>query len=628
MPMDLEDIEITGIEEVPVTESLAYHGPPGTGKTSKSAARVAKLIQEHGYGIEDVAWVTYRRSLARDTLERLAAWDIIDSSELDNPSDGATRYIGTAHAVANRCASIGEGVVEPWHRSDFCEKRGMQFWTSEPWEDSAGKLLFRVLDYLASANTTPQDKTALRECPHTDDLRDYWQGDIVDAWYDWRDYKGQMNIIDFHEMLKRPLEEGDSPGRPILVIDEYHDVTALMDALFRSWMEDAEIVIVAGDPHQVVNAYDGASPAFFEDLDLPTVLLDTTYRVPEEHWALATRILADAHTPPAVTRNGRGRVNDINSPRFEHSEDNGWVNLPGRDTPGSPGWVCEEFGREETLFLTRTRMQADGIGAALEAAGIPYRSQPELHGWNTEETDIRLAVHNGLQKIGGYSPANFNYGGHRAFGEYTGNNKNPADVSLKNTEAAALLDATSAHDLDVTRSNANDLVEELRDDEDGNLSLRDFDDYVSKSFWERYTSGPRSVNRLNKGPFGTGSSGERELRALRAALNRQSGPIDPESISCHAITIHASKGMEAEDVVVYDGISNRILREIQVNDESQRNEYRTWYVALSRAKKRLHVMRDGFAWTNSIIPENLQEAAHEAYKEGHVDGDLPGGETA
>lgn len=626
--MDLADIEITGLEEVPVTESLAYHGPPGTGKTSKSAARVAKLIRDHDYEIEDVSWVTYRRSLARDTLRRLASWDVIDSVQLEDPTDGATRYIGTAHAVANRCASIGEGVVEPWHRADFCEKRGMSFWTSEPWEDSAGKLLFRVLDYLANANTTPEDKAAVRACPHTEDLRDHWQGDIVDVWYDWEDYKAQRTIIDFHEMLKRPLEEGHAPERPILVVDEYHDVTALMDALFRSWMEDAKIVIVAGDPHQVVNAYDGASPSFFEELDLPTILLDTTYRVPEEHWALSTSMLADAHTPPEVTRESRGRVNDINSPRFEHSDENGWVTLPGRDTPGSPGWVVDKYGREETLFLTRTQMQADGVGAALEAAGIPYRSQPELHGWNTDESDIRLAVHNGLQKIEGYSPTNFGYGGHKAFSKFSGNNKNPADVSLWNTEAAALLEVTSAHDLDITRAEATDLVEELRDDDDGRLTLREFDDYVTKSFWERYTSGAAAVDRLNTGPFSTGTSSDRETRALRAALNRQDTPIRPDAISCHAITIHASKGMEADDVVVYDGISNRILQAIQVNDEARRNEYRTWYVALSRAKKRLHVMRDAFAWTNSIIPDNLQAAAREAYKQGHVDGDLPGGETA
>jgi DNA helicase-2/ATP-dependent DNA helicase PcrA len=64
--------------------------------------------------------------------------------------------------------------------------------------------------------------------------------------------------------------------------------------------------------------------------------------------------------------------------------------------------------------------------------------------------------------------------------------------------------------------------------------------------------------------------------------------------------------MEADDVVVYDGISGRIERELMDDAETRRNEYRTWYVACSRAKKRLHVMRNAFEWTNPILPEPLE----------------------
>lgn len=107
-----------------ITDSVAFHGPPGTGKTTTSAATIGTLIRNFDYPISDVARVTYRRSLARDTLERLAEWDVISDEQLAEPSEGATRYIGTAHAVANRCADIAEEPVESWQRADFCEKRG------------------------------------------------------------------------------------------------------------------------------------------------------------------------------------------------------------------------------------------------------------------------------------------------------------------------------------------------------------------------------------------------------------------------------------------------------------------------------------------------------------------------
>jgi DNA helicase-2/ATP-dependent DNA helicase PcrA len=63
--------------------------------------------------------------------------------------------------------------------------------------------------------------------------------------------------------------------------------------------------------------------------------------------------------------------------------------------------------------------------------------------------------------------------------------------------------------------------------------------------------------------------------------------------------------MEADDVVVYDGISTRIQREMRQSQQTRKNEYRTWYVALSRAKKRLHVMRNAHEWTNPIVPQPL-----------------------
>lgn len=592
-------------EGMDITDSVSFHGPPGTGKTTTAAATVGKLIRDYDYNIGDVAWVTYRRSLAHDTLKRLVDWGVIDEGQMNEPTKGATRYIATAHAVGNRCADIGEQPVEQWQRADFCSKQDMQYWTTEAWEDSAGKLLFRVLDWLANAAATPEDTEKLHSCPHLSDLREHWTGDIVDAYFQWEDYKAQRNVIDFSEMLSRPLEQGATPERKILVIDEYHDVTELMHKLFTMWMGSAEIVIVAGDPHQVVNAYDGASPEYFESLDLPQVLLPKSFRCKNDHWELATEMLAKSHTPPQVTiDDDAGGIRQYNSPRFEYSSnESGWRTLPGVDEPGSPGQIVTDHDGS-TLFLSRTRMQADGVGAALEKAGIPYRSQRELNGWNTENGETRLNLYNALQAIQGYSPDALDYSGNYGIDRFGGDQLDPRDQEITNTEAADLLDAVHAKCLDVTRSDAEDQADTLRDS-DGKLDLIEVDDWMDKQFWEQYTSGASSVDRLNKGVFG--SSADRELNALRRALAHNDGRIDVDDVDTWAITIHASKGMEADHVAVYDGVTGTIMDEMRLNGQTRDNEHRTWYVALSRAKKQLHIMRKGFQWTTSIIPDNVRE---------------------
>lgn len=587
-----------------ITDSVAFHGPPGTGKTTTSAATIGTLIRDYDYSISDVAWVTYRKSLARDTLERLAEWDVISDDQLAEPSEGATRYIGTAHAVANRCADIAEEPVEGWQRADFCEKRGMQFWTSEPWDKSEGKQLFRVFDYLANANTTAADTEALHACPHYEDLQSLWNGDVLQAWHDWTDYKVQYDVIDFHEMLERPLRDGACPSRKVLVIDEYHDVTQLMHDLFSSWMDSAEIVIVAGDPHQVVNAYDGASPEYFDNLDLPKVLLPKSFRVSEEHWALATSVLKNAHTPPDVeTGDAPGLINDYNSPRFEYSSDVGaWVTFPSETRQGSPAWIVNQHSGS-TLFLSRTQMQADGICQALEAAGVPFKSQQDLRGWNAEGETIQ-SVHNALQKLDGYTPAAMGFNGSTGFDRYQDYNKDPQAVELTSLEARELLAAVNARALSITRTEADDIADNLNDE--GSVDLHTVKSWTETEFWEKYTNGAASVDRLNKSVFAR-KNRDRDLRAVKQALLTQDKPVYTDDIDTWAITIHASKGMEADDVVVYDGVSNRILSGMRDSTRTEQNEYRTWYVALSRPRKRLHIMRGAFEWTSQIIPTDLQQ---------------------
>ena len=599
--IDLDEAKLWHVEEgYDITDSVAFHGPPGTGKTTTAAATVGKLLRDHEYDISDVAWVTYRRSLARDTLQRLAQWDVLEPNELTDPHQGATRYIGTAHAVANRCASIAEDPVEFWHKRDFCDRRNIEFSTDEPWEESPGKLIFRVFDWLAQQREDPYNRQLLNECPHYDSLMDEWSGNIQDVWMDWQDYKGQRHIIDFHEMLEEPLQRGVSPDRDILVVDEYHDATKLMDDLFQSWMDDAEIVIAAGDPHQVVNNFDGADPAYFEALDLPQVLLPVTWRVPENQWQFATSILRNAHTPPNVNiRDDTGTIYEYNSPTYEYGQHSGWARFPNENQEGSPPWIINQTSGS-TLFLTRTRMQADGVSKALEQAGIPFLSQKKLRGWNTDRGEKRLLIHNALQKIEGFSPNEVGFGNTHGISQYSSGNKDPRNISLTNNEAAALLRVVKANDLSVTRSDANDICDKLEQNTD-TVSVREFTDWTQQRFWEHYTAGAGSTTRLNKSFFG--SNADRDIPAITEALKNRDEPIDLGDLDTWVLTIHASKGMEADDVVVYDGISSRIRREMNADEDTRKNEYRTWYVATTRAKRRLHIMRGGFEWTQSIIPK-------------------------
>lgn len=595
MPLNLDDIEIAGAENYPVTESVRLHGPPGCGKTTQSAGRAGKLIRDHDYDLQDIAWATYRKSLAIDTLNRLVEWDLMEESQLEEPAKGPTRFIGTTHAIANRTIDNLPSPADRGDRIDFCDKRDLRYTTKRPWEDGVGELIFQGISWLKRNRLDPSDTTDVRRWPSFHDLRDRWDGDFTAVYRDWEDYKAQRELIDYYEMLERPLQEGIAPPCDVLVLDEYHDATPLMAELSEMWAESAEIVIVAGDPHQVVNAYDGADPVFFERLDLPKVLLDKTYRVPEQAWRVATLMLSHAHSPPPVERVGEGYIDEYRSPRFEYDHSGrGWT-TPDQDAVAGPVYLHDKYDGS-MLFLTRTKMQAAGITHALDKAGIIYGSQQELTGWNPGSTRLRL--HNALQRTAKVEPGDFSSTG-GGLTSYSSSNNDPARIELPVEDAITLLDYTNADYLAQSRKETDEIAHDLRSTV-ARLSLDEFDEYVTEEFWSTHTAGSSSVERLNRRNLN-----DRDFQALKLSLDRYTDVVKPGAIGTEVMTIHASKGKGAENVVVYDGTSPRAADEMQSSERARNNEYRTWYVALTRASTRLCIMRQAFEWTVPILPTNL-----------------------
>lgn len=615
--LELSDIDITGVDEHPVDDSVKLWGPPGTGKTTESAARVAELIDDYGYEVDDVFWATYRRSLAVETLERLAGWGLLSETELADPSEGRTRFIGTTHAVANRLVGGVGDIAGYGEKRAFAGKRNLDFDASQPWEKPPGQLLFNVFSYAANNKLDLHKRSDLEQIPMYDDLKSEYHGSVARAWDDWQDWKAQRDLYDFWELLAAPLRQDTSIQQDVVVIDEYHDATPLMAELAEDWISQAEIAIVAGDPLQVVNSYAGARPEFFERLDLPEVLLDTTHRVPEQSWSVATEILGNAHEVPHVQRQGTGGFLEGNSPRFSYESGEGW-NVPSPDDQRSPAHIVSEYGKD-TMFLTRTQRQAHGISRALEKAGVLFETQQsmDIDGWGAQEgMNDRTALYNALQRLTDVSlGAKTGHG----LGRYTDDkdDRQPSDMVFRAPEAATLLDHTNHSYLDVKRDEATQVAVEWENAEvpvDGD----ELANHVTDEWWEVYTRGSGSVRHLNKtAHLNTADTlKSADMDALKKALEANDDPVT--TLDTKVYTIHASKGSEADNVVVYDGITQTIREEMIHDDDTRKNEYRTWYVALTRASKNTFVLRDAYEWTYKFLPDSLMQIADAATLEGEA----------
>jgi DNA helicase-2/ATP-dependent DNA helicase PcrA len=277
------------------------------------------------------------------------------------------------------------------------------------------------------------------------------------------------------------------------------------------------------------------------------------------------------------------------------------------------------------MFLTRTKKQVIGLARHLEAAGIPYATPQTMDnvGWGAGKfgrIPTRTALYNAITKLEGVDTPE---SARRGFDDFSEAPEYPTKAVLTGDEAAALLDHTRANYLKESRSDMEDNAAALRGSE-RRVTTEDLTEYVKPTFWKKYTLGAGAVPNCIKGDLS-----DRDRNAVQAALRVHGDPVDPDHIPTRLYTIHASKGAEARTVVVYDGITGRIADEIEINEEAYRNEYRTWYVALTRAKSNLFVLRDGFEWTEPFLPESLTPIAEEGYAEGEAadgpDGTAGGG---
>jgi DNA helicase-2/ATP-dependent DNA helicase PcrA len=625
--MNPENIEIIGCDEYPADASLKINGPPGTGKTTQGLARVYELISEHGISTSDVSWVTYRRSLAEDVLDRLVNWGILQHGDIsENAHKGVTKHITTAHAQAYRIADnprFKQWDTPRWsdYQDFMLSQFSMAYATNDQNTPDYGELLFSVYYWLIN-NEKPM--SAAHEAPGWSALQSGWSShpSLDEFESEWESYKRDNKLVDFYEFLTFVLSEGICPPTSTIVVDEYHDVYPLMDSVCKMWMEAADTSIVLGDPQQVVNHHEGARSKFFTELDLPEIKLQKTWRVPEPLWNAATSVLSRSHTAytPEFQDSVEGTIESIRAPQMDYNKHTEtWMTPTG--TYGSPDELASEHADKSTLYLARTQRQIRGITATFEKAGVIYRSQVGAD-WRDDER--RRHLYNALQRLKGISVEKTGHDEYEiVWADHADDigidTSGPPQSRMLCDELSAILKYTPTDFLSADRIDADTQSATLALIDDKHYELDDIAQYVNSEFWTEMTRGASSTQYLVNRE-GT-SALDRDV--IHAALVRNSDPTfsiengeyeeeDSNKVTddgldsvANAMTMHASKGSEADVVIIYDGITSKIRQSIRRDREVAANEDRLWYVALTRAEQSAIIARDAFWWTDDYLPHGL-----------------------
>lgn len=624
---NLDGVEIEAVEKYPPDASVKIRGPPGTGKTTQIFARLVSLLnRENGLDVADICVVSYRRSLILDLLHRLKQADILHPMDLQNPATGRTRMMGTVHAIARRLTDGSPQIADTTDREEFCSQIGLNYHS----EDSTGRLFFNTVEWLM-ANNYPISEAA--RSPAYDDFCDRLgrrvNVDRIAA--EWRRYKQQNQLWEFDELLTHVARQDICPDVSVLVIDEMHDVYPAMYATLRTWADQVRqtdstargtttgTVIVAGDPDQVINQYQGADPTYFEEFPLPEITLTTSYRVPQEHWDVATDILTRTHKNPGVHPLSTGDIRRVYSPELPSTGDRS-----PQDLLASASERRNADANPDIMYLARTKSQCRRIGESFVDSGILYHASTGISAWNRRNrtNHKRVALYNFCRFLDSINPAQIEQNGWNPDTlKYTAGDAD-ADATTQQirlpTEDAKI--SLQCVPVEYLIADHEQIDYQLTNRDQQTVGIESMLEYTTHNFWQTFCHCHPQSERETQAHWNerlTQLLIEKELidwirPALAAnhthAHSHSQAQIlsDPQrQLNVTVRTIHASKGTEADRVVLYDGITPAIRRSMYNSVQSRRNEHRVWFVALTRSSRELVIVSDAFDYTDPILGDLL-----------------------
>ncbi len=567
--MNFTEIPIVQRDEYDVTDSVKLNGSPGTGKTTQSFRRYIEALDERNTDVEDTCVVSYRVSLANDLIRRLRSLGIVEDKDTDD-----LEKFGTIHAVCKRLLNVShKSMVNSTHKAEWCENRGWKYYADDD-EDTVGQLFFDVLDWLCINNKSVNDYSIAPA--YEEFVAEFREVDLSDIIKSWNEYKVYNGLYDYHDLLSEVVRKEITPDAEILVVDEMHDVYPLMFSVINMWSEKVEqdngTIIVAGDTQQVINSYQGAHEKYFNQLDIPEITLQESFvRPPESHWNTATQMLSKSHTPRDITTNVEGNIYEISSPK-----------LPSRDV-NNPRDILHSQSEENdsVMFLARSRAQCRQVSKSLKEDGILFSGSSGTLSWSRRNNAKRVALYHILQTLSTYDGEDG-----KVFAENSGKKFDADDALLFIQSVPAKYIDGEKDDFELIAKSENEVY------------LYDFVQNTTDEFWIDLTNGSDSLDNL--------LVKESVKSWLQPALeNNDTSLLESEQLDVAIMTIHASKGSEADVVILYDGITTNIKNSMFTDSEKRANEHRVWYVALTRSKRDLVIVRDAFDYTVPILGGDL-----------------------
>jgi DNA helicase-2/ATP-dependent DNA helicase PcrA len=371
---------LDGLNERQKEAVLAVDGPisvlagAGSGKTRVLTTRIYHLIRQ-GVAPESILAVTFTNKAAREMRERLTA---------QLGTEGPLPFVATFHG-------LGRELLQQYGRVLDVPR----FFTIFDRDDSEKAIrdALKILDVdpkeiptrfiLSRISKAKSDGINQREFAERFGRENFRNRIVAEA---WRHYDAELKkekALDFDDLIVLPVQllERHEDVRKIVQerfshihIDEYQDTNALQGRLAHMLAGEKQNLFVVGDIDQTIYTWRGATIenllAFDEAYPgAKTIILEHNYRSTKN-------IVEAANAVIEMNRNRKEKRSVTDNPDGERI-----VIHPENSAEGEARWIAERTKQliregnapEEIAVLFRTNFQSRALEEAFLSSGVPYK---------------------------------------------------------------------------------------------------------------------------------------------------------------------------------------------------------------------------------------------------------------
>jgi DNA helicase-2/ATP-dependent DNA helicase PcrA len=591
---------------------------PGSGKTRVITYKIAYLLN-NGVKPENILLVTFTRAAAKEMIERVKN---VTNRNMDKMLAGTFHHI--CNSILRRYATILDyknnySILDKEDSKDLLKMAKSEYIKeiSDNYKLPKEEVIMKIISY--SCNTLTSLREAILErAPY---LLNF-ERDIEQIWGIYTQLKKDMNAMDYDDLLVNTLvlfkthpevlNKCSSQFKYVLV-DEFQDTNKIQIELVEALSSVHENLIVVGDDSQSIYSFRGALfkniKDFIEDDRTKVFKIQSNYRSTSDIVGFINHLIPSNSVPKVLKPIRKSYLKPFVVETFDDLEQADAVTKIIEDK------LKEGLDYKDIAVLYRSHSLSMVLQQKLDSKSIPYRILSGLRFIETAHIKDILAflkvLNNPLDKISWMRvlklfPGIGNKTASKIYEEIeTRINEENDNISniLKETEIKKFKTPLELLTklFEKKESSPDELIDIIYQDFYQEYSFLTFTDSKSRNMdIERFSEIASRYDSV--GAFIEDLTLSEELGVIPAndeKKNATNGVNDENKLTL--TTIHGAKGLEWKVVILISVNPGDFPNGLAIKEQKLDEEERLFYVAITRAKNELYILKQLTGTTNPYL---------------------------